>query len=123
MKPVFFTTPDELRKWFTKNHKKETELLVGFYKTGTDIASIRWPESVDEALCFGWIDGVRKSIDEISYSIRFTPRKSTSIWSAINIKKVEALLEKGLMKPEGIASFQKRTENKSRLRLRFQHIK
>jgi len=103
------------RKWLEKNHDKETELLVGFYKVSCGKQSITWSESVDEALCFGWIDGVRKSIDEESYSIRFTPRKPTSIWSAINIKKVEELTEKGLMYPNGIEAYSKRKEKKSRI--------
>ncbi len=90
-------------------------MLVGYYKIGTGKASITWPQSVDEALCFGWIDGIRKSIDDKSYCIRFTPRKQTSIWSAVNIKKVEELTKAGLMKPEGLAAFQKRLEHKSRV--------
>ncbi|MGG7034599.1 MAG: YdeI family protein [Flavobacterium sp.] len=115
MKPTFFTTQDEFRKWLEENHKKETQLLVGFYKVNSRKPSMSWPESVDQALCFGWIDGVRKSVDEISYSIRFTPRKSTSIWSAINIKKVEELSKAGLMTPEGHKAFSLRSENKSRI--------
>lgn len=103
------------RKWLEKNHDKEKELLVGFYKVTSGKQSITWPESVDEAICFGWIDGVRKSIDEESYSVRFTPRKPTSIWSAINIRKVEELTQKELMHPAGLAAFTKRKENKSRI--------
>lgn len=87
MEPKFFSTQDDFRKWLEENHKKESELLVGFYKVGTKKSSMTWSESVDQALCFGWIDGIRKSIDKESYQIRFTPRKSTSIWSAVNIKK------------------------------------
>ncbi len=113
--PQFFPTPADFRKWFEKNHLKETELLVGYYRVGTKKPSITWSESVDEALCFGWIDGVRKSRDEESYTIRFTPRKPTSIWSAINIKKVDELTAKGLMKPEGLAAFAKRQEHKSKI--------
>jgi uncharacterized protein YdeI (YjbR/CyaY-like superfamily) len=115
MKPTFFAKQSHFRKWLEKNHKKKTELLVGIYKVGSGKPSVTWSQSVDEALCFGWIDGVRKSIDESSYSIRFTPRRSGSIWSAINIKKVEELTKQGLMKPAGIASFEKRKENKSRI--------
>ncbi|HLA96258.1 MAG TPA: YdeI/OmpD-associated family protein [Pyrinomonadaceae bacterium] len=111
----FFAKQSDFRKWLAKNHTKETELLVGFYKVGSGRSSMTWPQSVDEALCFGWIDGVRKNIDEESYSIRFTPRKPTSIWSAINIKKVADLTEKGLMNPAGIAAFEKRKEHKSRI--------
>lgn len=113
MKPTFFSRQADFRKWLEKNHLKETEFLVGFHKVGTGKSSITWPQSVDEAICFGWIDGVRKYIDEESYSIRFTPRKSKSNWSAINIKKVEELTGKGLMKPQGIAAFSKREENRS----------
>ncbi|MES2567952.1 MAG: YdeI/OmpD-associated family protein [Bacteroidota bacterium] len=115
MAPTFFSSPSEFRKWLQKNHKKETELLVGFYKVSSGKPSITWPQSVDEALCFGWIDGVRKNINEESYSIRFTPRRSTSIWSTINIKKVEELTKAGLMMAEGLKAFSLRTENKSNI--------
>ena len=107
---TFFATPQEFRKWLEKHHTSEKELLVGFYKVGTKKPSMTWSESVDQALCFGWIDGVRKSIDEHSYSIRFTPRKPTSIWSAINIKKVEELTKAGLMTLEGQKAFDLRKE-------------
>lgn len=110
---TFFAKQTDFRKWLAKNHKKEKELLVGFYKVGSGKASMTWPQSVDEALCFGWIDGVRKRIDEESYSIRFTPRKPTSIWSAVNIKKIGELTEKSLMQPAGIEAFAKRTHAKS----------
>ena len=113
--PIFFTDQSGFRKWLEKNHKNETELLVGFFKVGSGKPSMTWPQSVDEALCFGWIDGVRKSIDKERYQIRFTKRKPASIWSAINIKKIEALKEQGLMRPAGLASFEKRTEDKSKL--------
>lgn len=115
MKPTFFAKQANFRKWLEKNYKNEKELLVGFYKVGSGRESITWPQSVDEALCFGWIDGVRKGIDEESYTIRFTPRKSTSVWSAININKVKHLTKKGLMKPEGPAAFKLRTEHKSKI--------
>ncbi len=115
MKPKFFPSPEEFRKWLEKNHKKETELLVGFYKVDSGKPSMTWSQSVDQALCFGWIDGVRNSIDENSYQIRFTPRKPTSIWSAINIQKFSELTKNGLMQPAGIASFQNRKENKSKI--------
>ncbi|MEO6905944.1 MAG: hypothetical protein ABI148_06255, partial [Ginsengibacter sp.] len=114
-KPTFFSTQAVFRKWLEKNHEKAGELLVGFYKVSSGKPSITWSESVDEAICFGWIDGIRRSIDEESYSIRFTPRKSTSIWSAINIKKVEELTKKKLMDPAGINAFSKRKEHKSRI--------
>jgi uncharacterized protein YdeI (YjbR/CyaY-like superfamily) len=113
MTPIFFPGRSEFRKWLHKNHAKATELLVGYYKVGSGKPSMTWSESVDEALCYGWIDGVRKSIDEHSYQIRFTPRKSSSIWSAVNIKKVEELINKGLMQPAGLASFQNRLDHKS----------
>ena len=113
MEPHFFKTPADFRAWLQQHADKETELLVGFYKIGSGKPSITWPQSVDEALCFGWIDGVRKSIDEESYTIRFTPRKATSIWSAVNMKKVAELTEKGLMQPAGIAAYAKRQENRS----------
>jgi uncharacterized protein YdeI (YjbR/CyaY-like superfamily) len=115
MKPEFFAKPSDLRKWFDKNHRKETELYLGFYKRASGKPSITWPESVDQALCFGWIDGVRKSIDDERYFIRFTPRKPTSIWSAINSKKVNDLTEKGMMRPEGIEAFKKRQKKKSKI--------
>ncbi|MES2590791.1 MAG: YdeI/OmpD-associated family protein [Bacteroidota bacterium] len=115
MNPIFFPKQADFRKWFQKNHETEKELLVGFYKVDSGKSSITWPQSVDEALCFGWIDGIRRSIDKESYCIRFTPRKSTSIWSAINIKKVEDLTEKGLMYPAGFKAFAKRKENKSKI--------
>lgn len=115
MSPTFFPTQQDFRKWLEENHQTKTELLVGFYKVGTKKPTMTWSESVDQALCFGWIDGVRKSIDEESYSIRFTPRKPTSIWSAINIKKIEELTKAGLMQTAGLDAFQLRKENKSRI--------
>ncbi|MEP6596837.1 MAG: hypothetical protein ABJA71_12870, partial [Ginsengibacter sp.] len=115
MTPTFFEKPSDFRKWLEENHKKETELLVGFYKVGSCRPGITWSQSVDEALCFGWIDGVRRSIDNESYTIRFTPRKIKSIWSAVNIKKVEELIKQGLMQPAGLEIFNMRDENKSRI--------
>jgi len=115
MKPTFFTKQSEFRKWLEKNYKNKTELLVGFYKVDSDKQSMTWSQSVDEALCFGWIDGVRKSIDNDSYQIRFTQRRTTSIWSAINIKKIEELTRQGLMKPEGLAIFENRKESISKI--------
>jgi uncharacterized protein YdeI (YjbR/CyaY-like superfamily) len=113
MTPTFFSTQEKFRTWLEKHHQKETELLVGFYKVNSKKPSMSWSESVDQALCFGWIDGVRKSIDEDSYSIRFTPRKKSSIWSAINIKKIENLTKSGLMKEAGLKAFELRSEEKS----------
>jgi len=115
MRPVFFPEQSDLRKWFENNHEKEKELLVGFYKKDSGKPSITWPESVDEALCFGWIDGIRKSIDEISYTIRFTHRNPKSIWSAVNIKKVKDLTRLGLMRPAGIVAFKKLDQKKSKI--------
>jgi uncharacterized protein YdeI (YjbR/CyaY-like superfamily) len=113
--PIFFAKQSDFRKWLKQNHKKETELLVGFYKIGSKRPSITWSQSVDEALCFGWIDGVRTSIDKDSYQIRFTQRKLSSTWSAINIKKVEELSKQGLMQPAGLASFKNRKEENSKI--------
>ncbi|MCX6167981.1 MAG: YdeI/OmpD-associated family protein [Ignavibacteriales bacterium] len=115
MEPIFFADQSELRKWFEKNHLKEKELLLGYFKKSSGRQSVTWPESVDQALCFGWIDGIRKSIDDLSYTIRFTPRNPKSIWSAINIKKVENLTSLGLMKPAGIAAFNKLDLTKSKI--------
>jgi uncharacterized protein YdeI (YjbR/CyaY-like superfamily) len=113
MKPKFFKTPADFRNWLETNHNTASELLVGFYKKNSGRPSITWPESVDQALCFGWIDGIRRTIDDVSYSIRFTPRRRGSVWSSINIKRVEELTKEGLMKPAGIQAFQARKENKS----------
>ena len=113
MKVKFFKTPSDFRKWLTAHHALETELWVGFYKKDSGKASITWPQSVDEALCFGWIDGIRKNIDEVSYKIRFTPRKQRSTWSAVNIKRVPELTEQGLMEAAGLKAFAARQENRS----------
>jgi uncharacterized protein YdeI (YjbR/CyaY-like superfamily) len=113
VKPIFFETPAELRRWLERNHDKAAELLVGFYKKDSGRRSITWPESVDEALCFGWIDGVRKRIDDVSYTIRFTPRKRGSNWSAVNIRRVGELTKLGLMQPAGLKAFEARTAEKS----------
>lgn len=115
MSPIFFTSPKDFRKWLEENHQTATEIIVGFYKVGTKKPSMTWSEAVDQALCFGWIDGIRKSIDEESYSNRFTPRKANSNWSAINIKKVEELTKAGLMTPAGLKAFDLRKEEKSRI--------
>jgi uncharacterized protein YdeI (YjbR/CyaY-like superfamily) len=115
MQPTFFAKQSDFRQWLLENHKKETEIIVGFYKLGTGIPSITWPQSVDEAICFGWIDGIRRTIDQVSYSIRFTPRRPASIWSAVNIKKAEELIKNGQMRPEGLLLFQNRREDKSQI--------
>jgi len=113
LKVSFFKTPSDLRKWFEKHHAKEQELLVGFYKKDSGKPSITWPQSVDEALCFGWIDGIRRSVDEVSYTIRFTPRRARSTWSAVNIKRAGELTKQGLMMPAGLKAFAAREENRS----------
>ena len=115
MKPVFFSSPSDWHAWLEEHHETHEELWVGFHKRDSGKASITWPESVDCALCFGWIDGVRKSLGETSYVIRFTPRRSRSVWSAINIKRVAELTKIGLMRPAGIQAFEKRTGNRSEI--------
>ncbi|RAJ97827.1 uncharacterized protein YdeI (YjbR/CyaY-like superfamily) [Larkinella arboricola] len=110
---LFFATPAEFRKWLEENHQTEKELIVGFYKVGSGKPSMTWPQSVDEALCFGWIDGIRKSIDETSYQIRFTPRKAKSIWSAVNIRRMGELIEEGLVYPAGLKIFEERDPKKA----------
>jgi len=101
--------------WLEKNHDKANELLVGFYKKGCGRPSITWPESVDQALCFGWIDGVRRSVDHECYTIRFSPRRKGSVWSAVNIRRASALREQGLMHDAGLRAFEARDEKKSRI--------
>ena len=115
MKPRFFPSPDSWHAWLEENHDQHEELLVGFYKVGSGKPSITWPEAVDGALCFGWIDGVRRSLDEISYVIRFTPRRSRSVWSAINIKRVAELTKLGLMRSAGVKAFERRTGDRSEI--------
>ena len=111
--PTFFATPADFRAWFNQHAATSTELIVGFHKKGTGTPSITWQESVDEALCVGWIDGVRKRIDDDTYQIRFTPRKTTSNWSAINIARVADLTSEDRMQPAGLAAFARRSEAKS----------
>lgn len=106
--PTFFADAQKFRDWLEKKHNQEKELWVGFYKKNSGKANMTWSESVDQALCFGWIDGIRKSIDGDSYKIRFTPRKPKSNWSAVNLKKMEELTKNGLMRPPGKAIFEKR---------------
>ncbi|MGZ5303397.1 MAG: YdeI/OmpD-associated family protein [Bacteroidia bacterium] len=115
MKPTFFPTPFDWNKWLKKNHDKEQEVLIGFYKKDSAKPSITWPESVEEALCFGWIDGVRKSIDAESYTIRFTPRRPKSNWSAVNIALVEKLIKEKRMQPAGLKAFEARSASKSKI--------
>jgi uncharacterized protein YdeI (YjbR/CyaY-like superfamily) len=105
--PIFFKSPAEFRKWLEKNHETAKELWIGFYKKKTGKPSLTWPEVVDESLCFGWIDGIRKSIDADSFKQRVTPRRPTSIWSKINVAKIATLTSEGRMKPAGLAAFEK----------------
>lgn len=111
--PRFFANPQEFRAWLEKNHQSERELWVGYHRKATGRPSMTWPESVDEALCFGWIDGIRKAVDESSYMIRFTPRKPTSTWSAVNIGRVAELSKEGRMRPAGLKAFEARSDAKS----------
>jgi uncharacterized protein YdeI (YjbR/CyaY-like superfamily) len=113
MKPRFFKSAGAFREWLEKNHDKETELSVGFHKKNSSKPSITYKEALDEALCFGWIDGVRRSVDDTSYSIRFTPRKTKSIWSMVNTKRAKELERLGLMKPPGLRAFQARDPKRS----------
>src|SRR5580704_14460062 len=112
-KPLFFASLTEWRAWLETHHAEVEELWVGFYKRDSGRPSITWPESVDGALCFGWIDGVRKSIDAVSYKSRFTPRKAGSTWSAINIKRVAELSTMGWMHSTGLAAFEKHHADRS----------
>ena len=113
MKIKYFKSANDFRRWLEKNHATTQELWVGYYKKSSQQPSLTWPESVDEALCFGWIDGIRKSVDDLRYTSRLTPRRRGSIWSAVNIKRARELSNKGLMKPPGMAAFNARKENKS----------
>lgn len=113
MDAKFFATPAEWAAWLEEHHGKRSELLVGFYKRDSGKPSMTWHESVDVALCFGWIDGVRRRIDDQSYSIRFTPRKATSIWSAVNCRRVGELKKQGLMRPAGLKAFEAREKTRS----------
>jgi uncharacterized protein YdeI (YjbR/CyaY-like superfamily) len=113
MDAIYFETAAEFRAWLTANHTTAESLLVGFHKKGTGRPSITWSESVDEALCFGWIDGVRKGVDSDRYTIRFTPRKAGSAWSTVNVSKVWTLKEQGRMQPAGVAAFEARKEGRS----------
>jgi uncharacterized protein YdeI (YjbR/CyaY-like superfamily) len=113
LRPVFFASPAELRAWLEQHHDSERELIVGYYKKGVDKPTLTWPQSVDEALCFGWIDGVRRRIDDDRYCIRFTPRKTRSTWSAVNIARVPELVAAGRMTEAGLRAFEARTADNS----------
>jgi uncharacterized protein YdeI (YjbR/CyaY-like superfamily) len=108
--PTFFATPAELRRWLARHHATAAELWVGFHKVHSGTPSVTWPEAVDEALCVGWIDGVRRSLDAARYMIRFTPRRATSTWSAVNVARVAALEAEGRMTPAGRAAYARRQE-------------
>ncbi|WP_259015694.1 YdeI/OmpD-associated family protein [Emticicia fluvialis] len=113
MEIKFFAHELDFREWLEENHEKESELIVGFYKVDSGKPSLTWSESVDQALCFGWIDGVRRSVNHESYCIRFTPRKPGSNWSTVNINKMEEMIPKGLVKSAGLKAYHKRKEHKS----------
>jgi uncharacterized protein YdeI (YjbR/CyaY-like superfamily) len=111
--PIFFAKPDNFRVWLERHHETKREQWVGFHRKASRRPSITWPEAVDEALCFGWIDGLRKTIDAESYKIRFTPRRPTSNWSAINLRRMKELVREGRVRPAGIKAFQKRVPERS----------
>jgi uncharacterized protein YdeI (YjbR/CyaY-like superfamily) len=113
MDPVFFKDKAAFRRWLEKNHQSASEIFVGYYKAGSGKANMSWSDSVDEALCFGWIDGIRRSIDAESYCNRFTPRRPGSTWSALNIRKMESLIAEGRMQPAGLQAFNMRKEENS----------
>lgn len=113
--PVFFADPKQWRRWLEKHHATATEVWVGLHKKASGLPSITRPEAVDEALCFGWIDGVRQSIDDTSYKNRFTPRRTGSNWSEKNVNRVRELIDLGLMRPAGLRTFEARKEQKSRV--------
>ncbi len=113
--PIFFESPGAWRAWLAEHHARETEVFLGLYKKASGRAGMSWSEAVDEALCFGWIDGVRRGVDEISSSIRFTPRKARSTWSGVNIEKAERLIAERRMRPAGLRAFQARSEENSRI--------
>ncbi len=114
MKPTFFESPDDFREWLERNHDSAEELVTGLHKTSSGKPSITLREAQDEAICFGWIDGVAHSLDESSYTIRFTPRRRGSVWSAVNIKRAHALIGAGRMTPAGLAAFEKRDEKRAK---------
>ena len=113
MDPEFFLTADDFRNWLALHHGDTQELLVGFYKVGSRLQSITYQQALDQALCYGWIDGVRKSIDETAYMIRFTPRKTGSTWSAVNIKRARDLVAQGQMAAPGLRAFEARGDDES----------
>jgi uncharacterized protein YdeI (YjbR/CyaY-like superfamily) len=115
MTPRFFPTPAAFRHWLSTNHARIAELWVGFHKKASGKPSITYPEAVDQALCFGWIDGLRKSVDDSSYMVRFTPRKARSIWSTVNLRRFDALCKEGIVEPAGLEAFQRRDPARTQL--------
>jgi uncharacterized protein YdeI (YjbR/CyaY-like superfamily) len=113
--PRFFAAAEEFRAWLEEHHDRSGELWVGFYRKGSGRQSLTWPEAVDQALCFGWIDGVRRRIDETRYANRFTPRRPRSTWSAVNIERAKELIRLGLMRPAGLRAFEARGDDRSAL--------
>lgn len=113
VKPTFFKSPVAFRAWLEKHHATKTELWVAYYKKHTGKQTIVWAEAVVEALCFGWIDGIAKSLGEDAHMNRFTPRKRTSIWSEVNVRSAQRLIAEGRMMPAGLAAFEARTENRT----------
>ena len=113
MEPTFFATAAQFRAWLEEHHERASELLVGYHKKASGRPSITWPESVDQALCFGWIDGVRRSLGDEAYTIRFTPRKPRSIWSAVNVARMQELLAEGLVHAAGQAAFERRSDDRT----------
>jgi uncharacterized protein YdeI (YjbR/CyaY-like superfamily) len=111
--PLFFAKSSEFRAWLEKNHDKASEIWVGFHKKDSGKPSITWPEAVDQALCFGWIDSVRRSVNDTSYANRFTRRKARSTWSAVNIRRAKELISLGGMQPAGIKAFERRSDERS----------
>ena len=111
MEPVYFPSPSEFRAWLEAHHASADELCVGYHKRGTEKPSMTWPESVDEALCVGWIDGLRRSVDAERYAIRFTPRRKGSNWSRVNLARVEVLRAEGRMRPAGLAAYEARKQD------------
>jgi uncharacterized protein YdeI (YjbR/CyaY-like superfamily) len=113
MEPIYFASAAGFRAWLEEHHETDAELIVGFYKKASGVPSITWPEAVDEALCFGWIDSVRRTVDEDRYTNRFTPRKRSSNWSAVNVRKVAALTKEGRMHPAGLRAYEARSESRT----------
>lgn len=113
--PQYFASADDFRRWLETHHDSHRELVAGFYKVGTGMPSMTWTESVREALCVGWIDGVRRRVDDLRYSIRFTPRKAGSVWSAVNLRHVDALIAEGRMQAAGLRAYEARTEGNSKV--------